>query len=275
MLRARLPFEVTRDEFMGPLCLEKTRPDVALDDESCLFVLEILSDADWGPVLYQKDDYAIRQHRLWDDEKNTALFHGEELIGFYENTNLWIHPSHRGKRLSTPLILETAMLRGGSVLPNGVKAQHYTPAGFIAHRLAHLTAVVEAVKAGKHIPEKVCADYQIPLVPKKRSEWLQKQIGELWSNVDRRKYGRTALPQPESVAVMVCETTMDAHIVDVSFSGAGIRFPKPPSLAVGQEIIVKHKACEFSGYVVRINHDMVGILFSDPRKAGPFVRCLL
>lgn len=170
------PHELTRAEFMGDMALESTNPDVALDDDACIFVLEILNDADWGPKLFTDGRYSIRQHRLWDEEKNAMLFFDNEVVGFYEHANLWIHPSHRGKRLSVPLILHTAVLRGGSVLPYGMQAQHYTPAGFIAHRLAHLVAVVEAIKNGASLPEKVRAEYGVPLDSAMQSEWLLRHM---------------------------------------------------------------------------------------------------
>jgi hypothetical protein len=86
----------------------------------------------------------------------TAVFHAEEIVGFYCGSYLWIDRVHRKSGLSTPLILAAAQQRGGSILPPGVVHQGYTAIGIEAHRKAYRHAVRTALAAGLPVPATVC-----------------------------------------------------------------------------------------------------------------------
>ncbi|MGB4062244.1 MAG: hypothetical protein WBK19_00280 [Azonexus sp.] len=87
--------------------------------------------------------YTIRHTR---EGFNTAIFRVGHIVGFYAGSYLWISAEHRGRGLSTPLILAAAEQRGGSIMPPGVVLQGYTPAGLAAHRKAHRQAILEATE---------------------------------------------------------------------------------------------------------------------------------
>lgn len=90
----------------------------------------------------------------------TAVFHAEEIVGFYCGSYLWIDRTHRKSGLSTPLILAAAEQRGGSILPPGVVHQGYTAIGIEAHRKAHRQAVQMALAAGQPVPTTVRNELQ-------------------------------------------------------------------------------------------------------------------
>lgn len=90
----------------------------------------------------------------------TAIFHAEEIVGFYCASYLWIAPGHRHSGLSTPLILAAAEQRGGCILPPGVVHQGYTAIGIEAHRKAHRQAVLLALADGRPVPAAVLDELQ-------------------------------------------------------------------------------------------------------------------
>lgn len=91
----------------------------------------------------------------------TALFHDDTAIGFYAESYLWIAREHRGRGLSTPLILAAAEQRDGTTLPAGVVFQGYTAAGVAAHRAAHSHAILTAVAGGLPVPAAVLAEMHV------------------------------------------------------------------------------------------------------------------
>lgn len=135
--------------------------EFALGDDEAAFMLEILDGVDWSEPLCQFGEYAIRQHGAWSEGGNVAIFKGGEVVGFYEGPNLWVRPDYRGLGLAIPLILSAAKLRGGSVLPPDFDTQGYSPAGLMAHTVAHLQTVLCAIKRGAPVPEEVLREYNI------------------------------------------------------------------------------------------------------------------
>lgn len=85
----------------------------------------------------------------------TAIFHAEEIVGFYCGSYLWLERTHHKSGLSTPLILAAAEQRGGGILPPGVVHQGYTAIGIEAHRKAHRHAILTALAAGLPVPATV------------------------------------------------------------------------------------------------------------------------
>ncbi len=125
------------------------------DDEAAL-VLERLKGGRWSaPVVSGHGRHAGYSIRHADSGWNTALFADDTPVGFYADSYLWIAPPHRGKGLSTPLIVAAAEQRGGCVMPPGVAFQGYTRRGLAAHRSAHAQAVLTALAEGLSVPQAV------------------------------------------------------------------------------------------------------------------------
>jgi len=141
--------------------LSEADQENALDDDQAEFILEILSQADWSDPVCVFGEYIIRSHEGWSGGGDMGLFHGGDLVGFYEGLNLWVHASHRGRGLAIPLILTAARLRGGSVLPEGVESQKYSPAGLLAHSTAHLQTLLCALRRNEPIPQDVLREYNL------------------------------------------------------------------------------------------------------------------
>lgn len=147
-------------KFLGSaFSLSGASTEYALDEDAAQFMKEVLSSVEWEAPLVSCGPYSIRPHKGWETHQDVGLFHGENLVGFYEGPNLWIHPDHRGQGLATPLILAAAWLRGGHVLPEGIAEQGYSPAGLLSHVAAHLQSVIADAKAGHSIPEDVLREY--------------------------------------------------------------------------------------------------------------------
>lgn len=115
-------------------------------------ILADLAALEWGAATPAAPGYLVANAtKSW----TTAIFHNGAVVGFYAASSLWIARSHRGRGLSTPLILAAAAHRGGTILPPGVAFQGYTGAGVAAHRAAHRRAVLAAIEAGLPVPEPV------------------------------------------------------------------------------------------------------------------------
>lgn len=133
-------------DFAGPGI---DRPSDSLrvtDGEAAEILAKLLAQA-WTAHLparlLQNSGYTLRHTR---EGFNTAIFKVGHIVGFYAGSYLWISSEHRGKGLSTPLIIAAAEQRGGSIMPPGVVLQGYTPAGLAAHRKAHRHAILEATE---------------------------------------------------------------------------------------------------------------------------------
>ena len=149
-------------KFIGSkFSLSDASPEYAMSDEEAEFMLEILGEVDWSDPVCEFGAFTLRQHSAWTEGANVGLFHDGKIVGFYEGLNLWVHPDYRRQGLAIPLILMAARLRGGSVLPDGVDAQNYSPAGLLAHTTAHLQALLCAIKKNESIPQDVLNEYNI------------------------------------------------------------------------------------------------------------------
>ncbi|MBS4097395.1 MAG: hypothetical protein KGZ83_11255 [Sulfuricella sp.] len=149
-------------KFIGAkFSLSDASPDFALDDDEAEFMLEILKEVDWSEPVCLFGKYTIHQHSAWTDGGNVGIFDGDDIVGFYEGPNLWVDPRYRRLGLAVPLILSAAKLRGGSVLPRDFDTQGYSPAGLLAHTVAHLQTLLCAIKQGESIPDEVLREYNI------------------------------------------------------------------------------------------------------------------
>lgn len=127
-----------------------------VSDAEALALLPALADRAWSAPLWSGDGgYAVRHAAGTCD---AALFHAGGIVGFYAESSLWIARAHRGRGLSTQLILAAAGRRGGRSIPPGVVFQGYTAAGVAAHRSAHRHAVRSALARGLPVPAEVLAE---------------------------------------------------------------------------------------------------------------------
>ena len=115
-------------------------PRFAVTDDDAADLLEVLACCKVGGATWCDGDYLVAPAS--DTESSSILLlYGNGVVGFYEGSCLWIHESHRGKGLATPLILAAALDRSGergrncalTVLPRDVDMHGYSPAGLAAH----------------------------------------------------------------------------------------------------------------------------------------------
>lgn len=150
----------TFEAFAGP-GIHRPSDMMRVTESEARTILEQLAALDWLPPVYvgagRHAGYVVANAtKGW----TTALFRQGAVAGFYAGSSLWIARAHRGRGLSTPLIVAAAEQRGGSILPPGVVFQGYTPAGVFAHRAAHCHAVLTAAAAGLPVPAEVLAEMQ-------------------------------------------------------------------------------------------------------------------
>lgn len=148
------PFELTADEFIGPYFVGDFFSIDGREDESYETLWE------WAEELENRrfpvwvgGGYSICEINDYHPEGTFILLAPDgKPVGFYANAQCWIDPEHRGKGLSTPLILAAADFHGGSPTEN-TEGLGFSYAGYAAHIAAHRTAVKEAFEKGKAVPE--------------------------------------------------------------------------------------------------------------------------
>ena len=152
------PWQRTFAAFAGPGIAHPSDALRVTDDEAAALLADI-AGRPWLPAVHvgsgRHRGYAIRHT---PDYGVTALFCEDAIVGFYAGSYLWIDRHHRGRGLSTPLILAAAAVRDGTVLPPGVVVQGFSPVGLAAHRAAHQHAVLTAIAKGQAVPEAVRAE---------------------------------------------------------------------------------------------------------------------
>jgi GNAT superfamily N-acetyltransferase len=151
----RHPGGLTKQEFIGAASINDSlyslngrAAGTGLCDENHAHLWEAAEDVDnLGPVRWRGEgdqaDYSVRHMLDWEPEGTMVLFAPDgKACGFYMRAMCWVDEDHRGKGLSTPLILECAKELGGSPTQNdGVVG--FTEAGYTAHERAWETAKAE------------------------------------------------------------------------------------------------------------------------------------
>lgn len=148
-------------EFAGPGIHHPSDAMRVSEQEAATIIADLAGRTWWMPVMSgagRHRGYSVCHAR---DGYVTALFGAEGIVGFYAGSYLWIARQHRGRGLSTPLILAAAEHRGGTVLPPGVVFQGYSAPGLAAHRAAHRYAMGAAIAAGLRWPLKLLAGLQL------------------------------------------------------------------------------------------------------------------
>ncbi|MBS1191750.1 MAG: hypothetical protein H6R10_3542 [Rhodocyclaceae bacterium] len=155
------PWQKTFLAFAGP-GIRRPSESMRVTDIDAEGILEDLAARDWQTPVYvgtgRHAGYTLcHAAGAWC----TALFHGRALVGFYADSYLWIAASHRGRSLSTPLILAAADQRGGTILPPGIALQGYTAASVAVHLAAHRHAVRTALAKGLPVPAEVLEEIRV------------------------------------------------------------------------------------------------------------------
>lgn len=146
--------------FAGP-GIAHPSDSLRVGEDEAASILANLATSEWSPPVHigtcRHAGYRIHHAR---DACITALFSAAGIVGFYAGSYLWIARQHRGRGLSTPLILAAAEQRGGTIMPPGVVLQGYTTVGLAAHRAAHTHAVLTALASGVELLPEVLQELE-------------------------------------------------------------------------------------------------------------------
>ena len=153
------PHEMTSEEFVGLATISDCFSIDGRQDED----YEWLWDVDFTgyPVAGEAEGgYRIVHLDDWEPAGTVILVSpAEQMCGFYMDSQCWIDLEHRGKGLSTPMILAAADILGGSpVRDNEGCPVGFSEAGYRAHMAAHAFAVQEAVRNDLDVPQRVLAE---------------------------------------------------------------------------------------------------------------------
>ncbi len=150
----------TLECFVGPCGVAET---FAIDGREEEYDLYFDAPYDLTPAWTSADGlHAV--HLVTDEDWNppTAVLldlRSEECVGFYAGGELWIEPEHRGRGLSTALILCLVDHLGQAAYDNG-KGMGFSAAGYAAHAAAHRKAVIWALDAGIRVPKGIAASVE-------------------------------------------------------------------------------------------------------------------
>ena len=101
--------------------------------------VHVVADEDWEPPTA-----VLIENRTGDT------------VGFYAGGELWIDAEHRGRGLSTPLIVCLVDRLGKAAYDNALGIG-FSAAGHAAHAAAHRSVVQRAIEAGIRVPSRVRA----------------------------------------------------------------------------------------------------------------------
>lgn len=120
---------------------------------------------DLSPPLWSDGRYCVREMRDFIPEGSVVLQDAMgRTCGFYMGGQAWIDPDHRGKGLSTRLILASAEILDCS--PTAMfGGLGFTEEGYAAHVAAHRQAVQEAIVSGSAVPDEVREDHMAAPAP--------------------------------------------------------------------------------------------------------------
>lgn len=172
---AREPWQLTADEFTGPAIIDdqytidgrrdedytpiwsiaglRDRDDDDPDEPPAPDAVILADDCALRWPVWTGDGYAVREIKDFEPEGTFVLVAPDRsLCGFYMDAQVWVDPAHRGKGLSSRLILAAADFHGGSPTRNTM-GLGFSEAGYRAHLAAHRLAVAEARAEGKPVPQ--------------------------------------------------------------------------------------------------------------------------
>jgi hypothetical protein len=140
-------------DFLGPTAVSESFALTGREDE-----LEVYFGAEPSQhPLWTDGQYSV--HTVNDPDFNpeatVLLRHGERTVGFYAGGMCWIDPDHRGKGLSTPLIVGSNLVLGA--VPY-TEPMGFSAAGLAAHEAAHRWTVLQALEAGLPVPPAIASE---------------------------------------------------------------------------------------------------------------------
>jgi hypothetical protein len=152
---AQLPrsiWGVSLSDFIGPTVISEAF--LVTGDEEELHVYFEAEPA--RQPIWSNEDYAIHAvaDRDFKPDATVLLRYGGQTIGFYAGGMCWIDRAHRGKELSTPLIVAANLLHDAVPYTEHVGS---SPAGLAAHEAAHRWTVNQALEAGLPVPPEVAS----------------------------------------------------------------------------------------------------------------------
>jgi GNAT superfamily N-acetyltransferase len=146
----------TFEEFLGPASLvgaafaidgHAGEYDLYFDAPYDLAAAWTSSDGLYGVHLVADEDWEPPTAVLIENPTGTT-------VGFYAGGELWIDEEHRGRGLSTPLIV-CLVARLGRAAYDNATGIGFSAAGHAAHAAAHASVVRRAVEAGLRVPSRV------------------------------------------------------------------------------------------------------------------------
>lgn len=146
----------TFEEFLGPASLVGSaftidghdgEYDLYFEAPYDLAAAWTSSDGLYGVHLVADEDWEPPTAVLIDNPTGTT-------VGFYAGGELWIDEEHRGRGLSTPLIV-CLVARLGRAAYDNATGLGFSAAGHAAHAAAHRSVVLRAVEAGLRVPARV------------------------------------------------------------------------------------------------------------------------
>ncbi|MGU3404529.1 hypothetical protein [Methylobacterium brachiatum] len=143
----------TLEEFLGPASL--VAPTFAIDGHDGEYDIYLDAPHELAPAWTSLDGlYGVHLVADEDWEPPTAVLIENPTgttVGFYAGGELWIDEEHRGRGLSTPLIV-CLVARLGRAAYDNATGIGFSAAGHAAHAAAHASVVRRAVEAGLRVP---------------------------------------------------------------------------------------------------------------------------
>lgn len=151
----------TLETFVGPHRVSET---FAIDGREEEYALYFDAPYDLSPAWTSADGlHAVHLVTDEDWDPPTAVLidaRTQDCAGFYAGGELWIDPEHRGRGLSTALILCLVDHLGRAAYDNRT-GMGFSAAGYAAHAAAHRNAVTWALDAGIRVPKRVAAAVEV------------------------------------------------------------------------------------------------------------------
>jgi GNAT superfamily N-acetyltransferase len=155
---SRHPGRLSFDQFTGRSQIGEWHYINGRDDEGYGHVWEAAEEGDGlGPILWsgsaEQSGYAVRVLESWEPAGTAILLAPDgNACGFYMGGNCWIDEDHRGKGLSSPLIVTASYFVGGSPTRNKDGVLGFSEAGYAAHKSAWRVMREDYLSAVKAAP---------------------------------------------------------------------------------------------------------------------------
>jgi GNAT superfamily N-acetyltransferase len=149
---------MTFDKFIGPHMVSPAFDLDGRDEDSEVYWES--ADTALEPC-WSEGGYSVRRLPDFEPPNTFILFAPDgEACGWYSDAMCWVDEAHRGRGLSTQLILAAAnFLKGRPIRPDPGPIG-FSEAGYAAFRVAHRSSVASALAEGLKVPERVRAEFE-------------------------------------------------------------------------------------------------------------------